>query len=151
MTFKKPASLIVSSQKGNTLGVLDYLEDKDFEFTERITKFRGTDEIQRALDNADIIVLGVSTYSSTYQQEPEFPHQIARFQETLESMEGKQVILFGSGRSEYPLFCGALDYLNSVLKEKNTILAKYKFEGYPREYQKREFEKLVKGYIYADN
>ncbi len=151
MTFKKPASLIVSSQKGNTLGILDYLEDKDFEFTERITKFRGTDEIQRALDNADIIVLGVSTYSSTYQQEPEFPHQVARFQETLESMEGKQVILFGSGRSEYPLFCGALDYLESVLKEKNTILAKYKFEGYPREYQKREFEKLVKGYIYADN
>ncbi|QEG13728.1 putative flavodoxin [Bacillus phage vB_BspM_MarvelLand] len=151
MTFKKPASLIVSSQKGNTLGILDYLEDRDFEFTERITKFRGTDEIQRALDNADIILLGVSTYSSTYQQEPEFPHQIARFQETLESMEGKQVILFGSGRSEYPLFCGALDYFEEVLKEKNTILAKYKFEGYPREYQKREFEKLVKGYIYADN
>lgn len=151
MTFKKPASLIVSSQKGNTLGILDYLEDKDFEFTERITKFRGTDEIQRALENADIILLGVSTYSSTYQQEPEFPHQIARFQETLESMEGKQVILFGSGRSEYPLFCGALDYFEEVLKEKNTILAKYKFEGYPREYQKREFEKLVKGYIYESN
>lgn len=148
MTSKKPpvVTLTVSSLKGNTLGILERLDGSMFNYAIQI-KRQPVEELQELWDMSDIILLGTSTYSSKFRTEVEFPAQLRRYQSVIEGLTGKQIILFGSGRSEYPLFCGALDYLEDKLQHNNEILMKYKFEGYPREREKEEFKNRVEGII----
>lgn len=139
---KHTVNLSVSSLKGNTLGILEFLDEGLFDSVLRI-KNQPLEELKPIWDNSDVIVLGVSTYSSKYKTEPEFPKQLQRYRQEIEKWEGKHILLFGSGRSEYLLFCGALDYLEDMLGRKNNILLKFKFEGYPREDEKLKFAKKV--------
>lgn len=146
MTYNKSpiVSLTVSTLKGNTLGVLEKLDGSVFKHAVRLRR-QHEEEIRAIWEESDIILLGVSTYSSKFSTSPEYPAQLRRYRKALEDLEGKKIILFGSGRSEYPVFCGALDFLEQLLKEKNQVLLKYKFEGYPRESEKIEFKNHLEG------
>lgn len=54
--------------------------------------------------------------------------------------------LFGSGQSHYgdAFFCGGLDVLEDLLKQRNKICFKLKFESYPTPFVIEEFNRLVK-------
>lgn len=65
----------------------------------------------------------------------------------LASLENRKIGIFGSGQSHYgeEFFCGALDVLEDLLKIKNNICFKLKFESYPTPTVTEEFKALVKG------
>lgn len=54
--------------------------------------------------------------------------------------------LFGSGQSHYgnDFYCGALDVLENLLRHRNSIIFKLKFESYPTSPVIEEFKKSVK-------
>ncbi|WP_167483602.1 flavodoxin family protein [Paenibacillus xylanexedens] len=58
-------------------------------------------------------------------------------------LEGRRIILFGSGNSIYDVYCGALDVIGDVLKDKNKIVKKFRFESYPTAETLREFQVLI--------
>jgi flavodoxin I len=62
-------------------------------------------------------------------------------------LKNRKIGLFGSGQSHYgdEFFCGALDVLEDLLKQKNEISFKLKFESYPAPYVIKEFKELVGG------
>jgi flavodoxin I len=65
----------------------------------------------------------------------------------LSNLENRKIGLFGSGQSHYgdEFFCGALDVIEDLLKVKNEIAFKLKFESYPTPSVMDEFKTLVKG------
>jgi flavodoxin len=65
----------------------------------------------------------------------------------LQNLENRKIGLFGSGQSHYgdEFFCGALDVLEDLLKVKNEISFKLKFESYPTPSVINEFKTLVEG------
>lgn len=137
LTSKKPVRCItVSTLKGNTLGILEKLSNEDYDYAVKID--RKNDPTPYWLE-CDTILLGVSSYQRSDNTIPEFPRQLKKYKPILENIQDKTVVLFGSGRSEYPLFCGVLDALHDLLKVRNNVVLKYKFEGYPKESQKQEF------------
>lgn len=138
----KVKSVTVSSLKGNTLGILELLDGKGYDYVEKITK-RNVEEIKEIWSKSDLIMLGCSTYMRVQEEVPIYPTQLNSFREYLEELEGKTIILFGSGNSDFEMFCGSLDYLEEMLKEKNDVRLVYKFEGYPRQSQKIEFKEMV--------
>ncbi|AHZ09571.1 flavodoxin [Bacillus phage CAM003] len=139
----KSAALFVYSRKGNTIGILNNLDETDVTYIHRWTKDLTPEEVQKSFDNSEVILLGLPTYYPTYQTEPEFPKYLKDFEETILTLKGKSIILFGSGRSEYALFCGVLDYMYEKLSYQNTVHM-FKFEGYPKQEQIDSFELLVR-------
>lgn len=65
----------------------------------------------------------------------------------LSSIENTKIGLFGSGQSHYgdEFFCGAVDVIEDLLKHKNEICFKLKFESYPTPSVIEEFKQLVGG------
>ncbi|MNG11200.1 Flavodoxin [compost metagenome] len=134
--------ITVYSLKGNTLGILEKLDIDNFNIL-RIPK----QDPRENWKNNNLIILGTSTYYRSDETTPYMPEYLKQYEKELSQLEGKDIVLFGSGRSEYELFCGALDYLHNLLKDKNNIKLVYKFEGYPRERQKIEFKQLLEEII----
>ena len=65
----------------------------------------------------------------------------------LSSLKDRKIGLFGSGQSHYgdEYFCGAVDVLSGLLKQRNEISFTLKFESYPTPSVTEEFKKLVEG------
>ncbi|MFO1442980.1 flavodoxin domain-containing protein [Bacillus sp. Bva_UNVM-123] len=65
----------------------------------------------------------------------------------LVELKNRKIGLFGSGQSHYgdDFFCGALDVLEDLLRQKNEIAFKLKFESYPTPPVIEEFKSLVRG------
>lgn len=138
----KDRCVTVASLKGNTIGILHYLDEKDFNKVMRLNT-RYSEDPRPEWNRHSTIFIGVSTYYSKKNLEYEFPRQLHKYEKSLRELKGKDIVLFGSGRTEFPFFCGALDYLEDMMQDKNSIHLKYKFEGYPREVQKIEFRDEV--------
>ncbi|USL89304.1 flavodoxin [Bacillus phage vB_BceH_LY2] len=144
----KKASILVYSKKGNTLGILEELEEDWFEYIFEVDKSTIPAEVELAFRSSDVILIGVPTYFPTYQNEPTYPTYLEVFRYVIQDLEDKEIVVFGSGRSEYPLFCGAVDYLGDFLSVKNKV-HKFKFEGFPKPSEQKEFKKLVEGILNA--
>jgi flavodoxin len=129
--------ITVYSLKGNTLGILEKLDMDKFEFC-RINKQDPTE----LWNKSDLILLGSSTYYASDVEDTYCPKYLIDHLPALRELKNKKIVIFGSGRSEYTLFCGVVDYLYELLHEKNNIIT-YKFEGYPREKQKIEFKNII--------
>lgn len=90
------------------------------------------------INKYETILIGTSTIGDGV------PHQYFKsVQHKLMALEGKRIGLFGSGNSIYKHYCGALDLLEDFLRPKNQILFKFKFESYPTEDVKRDFQRLI--------
>lgn len=142
LTSISKVCITVSSLKGNSIGILESLNSSDYNYVERITR----DNVQKIEDlwnECSTILLGTSTYQRSDDNEPKFPTQLRKMKKALENLSGKTIILFGSGRGDYPMFGGGLDYLETMLSKKNEVRLVYKFEGYPRVRQKDEFKQKV--------
>lgn len=138
----RKSSILVYSKKGNTLGILEELEEDWFEYVFEVDKSTIPAEVELAFRDSDVLLIGVPTYFPTYQNEPTYPSYLEVFRYVIQDLKDKEIIVFGSGRSEYPLFCGAVDYLSSYLSVENKVHS-YKFEGFPKSTEQKEFRKLV--------
>lgn len=148
LTCKKPVvSLSISSLKGNTVGIISDLNESDFEYVTRMTR-NNVQQVEEEWVKSDIIMLGCSTYYGAKTTLPEFPEQLIAYKSILSSLSDKRIILFGSGNSDFQCFCGAVDYLSELLKEKNKIEGVYKFVGYPRKIEQQQFKEMVENIIY---
>jgi flavodoxin I len=104
-----------------------------------IIKLNKLKEDQVRLDNYNTIIFGTPTYGRGVP-----PEYFLTIINKLHSLKGKRIGLFGSGNTIYgDDFCGALDVLEQIFKDKNEILFKYKFEGYPREIDIKKVNELI--------
>ncbi|AOZ61763.1 flavodoxin [Bacillus phage BJ4] len=138
------STLLYYSLKGNTVGILSELREEDFTYIFDMTGgYVSVNEVRQAVEDSDIVFLGTSTYYPTYQNALTFPRHLEKYEEILLTIKDKHVIIFGSGRSEYAHFCGAVDYLASKLVACN-VVETFKFEGYPRQKEIEAFTKIAK-------
>lgn len=138
----RKSSILVYSKKGNTLGILEELDEDWFDYVIQDNNTTDPEIVEVQLEGSDVILLGAPTYFPTYLEEPEFPKYWEKYQDMFNRWKDKEIIVFGSGRSEYPLFCGAVDYLLGYLSVENKVYH-YKFEGFPKPSEQKEFRKLV--------
>ena len=124
--------ILYYSLKGNTKGLIDNVDLKGFDVA-------NINSQKINLDKYDVILIGTSTYGRGVPPKPFFD-----IVGDLKNIRNKKIGLFGSGRSEYEYFCGALDLIEELVKDQNEILFKFKFEGYPRGKDIEEFNKLMK-------
>ncbi|AGY46636.1 flavodoxin [Bacillus phage BigBertha] len=148
MTSKKKATMFVYSKKGNTTGILELLDESYFEYIFEVNNKTVPAEVERAFSDSDVLFIGVPTYFPTYQKEPNYPAYLHVFEYVIKYLEGKTIVVFGSGRSEYALFCGAVDYLGDYLSVKNKVY-KFKFEGYPKVSEQKYFKWMVNELLYG--
>lgn len=144
----RKASILVYSRKGNTLGILEELDGDWFNSFIYDTGKMHPSIVENKLLDSEVILLGAPTYFPTYLEVPEFPVYWEKFRDMFNRWKGKTIIVFGSGRSEYPLFCGAVDYLLGYLSVENKVYH-YKFEGFPKPSEQREFRELVEEILNA--
>lgn len=121
MTSKKGLVLYYSAT-GNTKAILPLFNKELFD----VLDIRKNLDIN--LNIYDVVIIGTSTWGRGVPPRPFF-----KIRDRLASLKGKKIGLFGSGRSEYEFFCGSLDLFEQLMRSRNSIIFKYKFEGYPRD------------------
>jgi len=138
------STLLYYSLKGNTVGILASMREEEFTYIYDMTgNHSNPEDIQKAIDDSDIVFLGTPSYYPSYQLKPDFPKFLEKYRKNLLTLKGKRVILFGSGRSEYLHYCGAQDYFYRMLCKYN-IVTRFKFEGYPRQKEIDNFAYLAR-------
>ncbi|AHZ10719.1 flavodoxin [Bacillus phage Nigalana] len=138
------STLFYYSLKGNTVGILSELREEEFTHIidlgyEGITKSLVRDLIKEST----IIVLAVPTYYPSYQEKPDFPKFLRKYEKELLQIRDKHVIVVGSGRSEYKHFCGSVDFFRQHYVKANYVKT-FKFEGYPRAKEISQFTRLYR-------
>lgn len=138
MTYKTKA-IYYFSITGNTKSLFEKLEDID-EWD--VYDLNGMNPNDVSFKDYENILIGTLTLGRGVP--PKFFKDIFP---QLVTLEKRKVGLFGSGQSHYgdEYFCGALDVLEDLLKVKNNICFKLKFESYPTPTVIEEFKQLVKG------
>lgn len=122
------------SMTGNTKALIEQANTYNFD----LYNLQKTSPDDVCFEQYDTILIGASTIGDGV------PHRIFKvLQAKLLSIKDKKIGLFGSGNSIYQHYCGALDLLEELLKPANSILFKFKFESYPTEDAKRDFQKLI--------
>lgn len=124
---------------GNTKSLLEQLDDID-EWD--IYDLNGMNPKDVDFKDYDNILIGTLTLGRGVP--PTFFKHIYK---QLSSIENRNIGLFGSGQSHYgeEYFCGALDVLEDLLSDKNSISFKLKFESYPTPSMINNFKELVEG------
>lgn len=124
---------------GNTKSMCQQLDDYDEWDIYDLNEMKPEDVDFKDYDK---ILIGTLTLGRGIP--PAFFKQIFK---QLVRLEDRKIGLFGSGQSHYgeEFFCGALDVLEDLLKQKNDIRFKLKFESYPAPYVIKEFKELVGG------
>ncbi|ODA09120.1 hypothetical protein A7312_27260 [Paenibacillus polymyxa] len=88
--------------------------------------------------NYSMLLIGTSTVGRGV------PHKYFKdIYEKLVTLNNRKIGLFGSGNSIYDVYCGALDIIEELLIEKNSILFKFRFESYPTEKVIIDFNSLI--------
>lgn len=114
--------VIYYSAKGNTKAIVNEFEKAGFTIY-KVKDIRSID-----FDKYNNVVFATSTWGRGLPAKHFF-----NVRDVLLNISNKNIGLFGSGQSHYEYFCGALDLLEEMLSPKNSILFKYKYEGYPKE------------------
>lgn len=108
---------------------------KELGFDHELIKLNNIKPNDFRFDEDKLIIIGSPTYGRGVP--PKYFKDILL---QLRDLSGRKIGLFGSGNTIYgDDYCGALDVLEEILKVKNEIVFKYKFEGYPRKTQIEEF------------
>lgn len=112
------------------------IESLDFQKT----KFNDIKAENFQFGQEEYIIIGCPTYGRGAP--PLFFKKILK---EIRGLKDRKIILFGSGNTIYgDDFCGALDVLEELLKNKNQIIFKFKFEGYPTESKLNEFKNILR-------
>lgn len=132
-TLTSKGLVLYYSATGNTKAMLKFFDEERFD----IVNIRQNRDID--FNQYNPIVIGTSTWGVGIPPKPFFS-----IRDELLKIQGKLIGLWGSGRSEFEFFCGGLDLIEQLLQDKNKILFKYKYEGYPKQIDFDEFEEIVK-------
>lgn len=116
------ALVVYYSATGNTQSVAETFDKEMFD----VIPVRELDYDK--LNDYKHIVIGMSTWERGMPPKV-FQRNINHFKK----LKDKKFYFFGSGRSEYEYFCGALDLYYEILKQQNEVTEPMKFEGYPSE------------------
>lgn len=122
---------------GNTKSILEQLDD----YSEwDVYDLNGMNPEDVDFKDYEVILIGTLTLGRGVP--PKFFKQIFK---QLSSLSNRKIGVFGSGQSHYgeDFFCGAVDVLAGLLKQKNDVMFEYKFESYPTPTAVNEFKKLV--------
>ena len=133
-TSKKKALAVYYSASGNTKAMIDLLDSNIYEII-------NVKELSRdVLDEYDVIVFGMSTWGRGMPPQPYIDLSRA-----IASLEGKIVLLMGSGRVDYEFFCGALDLYKSLLEDKNYVHEEIvRADGYPTSEVFEQLKRVIK-------
>lgn len=135
LTYNKKA-IYYYSMSGNTKALVTLADTHDYDIYNMATIH--PDDLE--FKDYDTLLIGTSTVGRGV------PHRYFKdIYPQLNSLTGRKVGLFGSGNSIYDVYCGALDLLESVFQENNTIIFKFKFESYPTKKVIKEFNDLIGG------
>ena len=131
------------SLTGNTKSLLQQLDDLD---TWDIFDLSRIHPENVSFKGYDTILVGTMTLGRGTP-----PVYFKKLYSKLISIENTKIGLFGSGQAHYgdAFFCGALDVLEDVLKDKNKISFKLKFESYPTPQVIKEFKQSVKELLHT--
>lgn len=123
--------ILFYSLKGNTKGLIDSIDTNNYDVI-------NINKLNIDFSSYETILIGTSTYGEGVPPLPFY-----NLKDQIFNLRGKKIGLFGSGRSEYRYYCGALDVLEEMLQGRNDIIFKFKFEGYPREEDIKTFNILL--------
>jgi flavodoxin I len=131
LTYK---AIFYHSLTGNTKAIVENSNTSGFDVYNMIKM--NVEEIN--FDPYEVILIGASTYGDGV------PHEFfKRLANKFIKLENKKIGLFGSGNSIYPHYCGALDLIADLLKDKNEIKFIFRFESYPTKEAQETFQKLI--------
>ncbi|WP_170163371.1 flavodoxin family protein [Brevibacillus gelatini] len=119
---------------GNTKSLVEQTNTYDFD----VINLQKTKPEEVNFNTYDTILIGTPTIGDGIP-----PNVFKKIRDKLLSIEGKDIGLFGSGNSIYRYYCGALDLIEELLLHKNRIIFKFKFESYPTEKTKQEFQMII--------
>lgn len=129
-------AILYYSNSGNTKAIVEESNTDGFDVYN--LKRLSDEDVKKVFLNYKTLIIGTPTLGEGVP-----PLYFRKIYRILNSAHGKRIGLFGSGQSVYPYFCGALDLLEDVFDESNEVVFVYKFESYPTESAKLEFQKLL--------
>lgn len=115
--------LLYYSFAGNTKAIVNRFNEDKFD----VVNISGN-ESSISFKGYDVVIIATSTWGRGAPPKPFF-----KIRDRLFTLKDKKIGLFGSGRTDFEYFCGALDLFEEVLQKENEIVFKYKFEGYPKD------------------
>ncbi|KAF6565295.1 flavodoxin family protein [Paenibacillus sp. EKM202P] len=122
------------SMSGNTKALVELSNTTGYD----LINLAKTNPFEFSFGDYETILIGTSTVGRGV------PHKyFQNIYTQLISLHNKKIGLFGSGNSIYDVYCGALDILEELLIEKNSILFKFRFESYPTNRVVEDFNKLI--------
>lgn len=136
-------TLTVASRRGATTSILQGMDTQHLDESYKIETRETNSSIIDSWERSSLILLGTPTYMSRRATEPHYPTLLRNYRRELEEVQGKDIILFGSGRTEYEHFCGSLDFLEEMLSNRNQILKVFKFEGMASNRERERFSHEV--------
>ncbi|SDZ09787.1 flavodoxin I [Evansella caseinilytica] len=143
--------LVYASMTGNTEEMADLVEEGVASEGVEVDKRDVMDVDISTIDEFDYIMLGAYTWG-----EGALPDEFLDLYDDMEThdLAGKTFAVFGTGDTSYTIYCGAVDLLEEVIKERggNLALEGLKVENLPEGDDKdrsvafgAEFARLVKG------
>lgn len=133
LTYNKKA-IYYYSMSGNTKALVTLADTHDYDIYNMATIH--PDDLD--FKDYDTLLIGTSTVGRGV------PHRYFKdIYPQLNSLTGRKVGLFGSGNSIYDVYCGALDIIEEVLIERNSVLFKFRFESYPTKKVINDFNSLI--------
>lgn len=129
--------LVYYSKSGNTTTFVDFLKEK---VDMNCVRIRNNPNL--IIGNYKKIILGCPTYNNG-----KIPGKFKLFLiNNKDNFKDKEVIIFGSGLTIYPHFCGAVDGIEKIVSDCNgRVLKTFKFEQRfnEEEYDERLINEIV--------
>jgi flavodoxin I len=140
--LQMPKVLVVyASMTGNTEEMAEAIVEGAKEAGAEVVSKEAFDASAEELNDYDGIIIGAYTWG-----DGELPDEFLDFYEAMDSLDlsGKKAAVFGSGDTSYPIYCAAVDIIESKLKELGAEIAGecIKFEYNPSEEEKEQGRSL---------
>jgi flavodoxin I len=118
-------AIVYSSKTGNTEEVVHLIRQLFFMKKVDVTLFRIEEFPIMELSNYEAVVIGTYTWGNG-----EIPHEMIEFYRAFETQDVKKVLtgVIGTGDSDYPKFCGAVDQFKDMLYIQTNLIVTLKIE-----------------------
>lgn len=137
-----PRILVVyASMTGNTEEMAEAIAEGAKEAGAEVVAKEAFDASADELNDYEGIIIGAYTWG-----DGELPDEFLDFYDEMDALDlcGKKAAVFGSGDMSYPIYCGAVDTIETKLKELGAEIAgdSLKFEYNPSEEEKEQGRSL---------
>lgn len=140
--------LVYASMTGNTEELANLIEEGVISEGVTVAKKDVSDVDLSTIEEYNNIILGAYTWG-----EGELPDEFLYLYDDLETMDltGKNFAVFGTGDTSYSIFCGAVDLLEDLIKEKGgkLTLEGLKVENFPEDEDTQNSINFGAGFVRA--